>query len=48
MLVSRCQKAGQRKSIKIAKRSFEGVASFEYWGKTLTDNIVFMKTLRAD
>jgi hypothetical protein len=26
MLVSRCQKAGQRQSIKIAKRSFESVA----------------------
>jgi hypothetical protein len=27
MLVSRCQKAGQRQSIKIANRSFESVAS---------------------
>jgi hypothetical protein len=37
MLVSRCQKAGQRQSIKIAYRSFEDVAKFKYWGKTLTD-----------
>jgi hypothetical protein len=37
MLVSRCQKAGQRQSIKIANRSFEGVAEFKYLGTTLTD-----------
>jgi hypothetical protein len=37
MLVSRCQKAGQRQSIKIGNRSFEGVAKFKYLGTTLTD-----------
>jgi hypothetical protein len=37
MLVSRCQKVGQRQSIKIANRSFEGVAEFKYLGTTLTD-----------
>jgi hypothetical protein len=37
MLVSRCQKAGQRQSIKIANRSSEGVAQFKYLGTTLTD-----------
>jgi hypothetical protein len=37
MLVSRCQKAGQRQSIKIADRSFESVAKFKYLGTTLTD-----------
>jgi hypothetical protein len=37
MLVSRCQKAGQRHSIKIGKRSFESVAKFKYLGTTLTD-----------
>jgi hypothetical protein len=37
MLVSRCQKAGQRQSIKIGKRSFESVAKFKYLGTTLTD-----------
>jgi hypothetical protein len=42
MLVSRCQKAGQRQSIKIGNRSFESVAKFK------SIKIVFMKRLRAD
>jgi hypothetical protein len=37
MLVSWCQKAGQRQSIKIVNRSFEDVAEFKYLGTTLTD-----------
>jgi hypothetical protein len=37
MLVSRCQKAGQRQSIKIGNRSFEDVENFKYLGTTLTD-----------
>jgi hypothetical protein len=37
MLVSRCQKAGQKQSIKIGNRSFESVAKFKYLGTTLTD-----------
>jgi hypothetical protein len=37
MLVSRCQKARQRQSIKIANRSFETVAKFNFLGRTLTD-----------
>jgi hypothetical protein len=37
MLVSRCQKAGQRQSINIGNRSFESVAKFIYLGTTLTD-----------
>jgi hypothetical protein len=37
MLVSRCQKAGQRQSIKTANPSFEDVAKFIYLGTTLTD-----------
>jgi hypothetical protein len=36
MLMSR-KKAGQNHSIKIANRSFEGVAKFIYLGRTLTD-----------
>jgi hypothetical protein len=36
-LVSECQKAGQRQSIKIGNRSFESVAKFKYLGTTLTD-----------
>jgi hypothetical protein len=34
--VPRCQKAGQRQSIKIGNRSFEIVAKFRYLGKKLT------------
>jgi hypothetical protein len=45
MLVSWCQKAGQRQSIKIANRSFEYVAEFKYLGTTLTDQNCI---LRAD
>jgi hypothetical protein len=37
MLVSRCQKTGQRQSIKTGNRSFESVAKFKYVGTTLTD-----------
>jgi hypothetical protein len=37
MLVSYCQKAGQKHSIKTANRSFECVAKFKYLGTTLTD-----------
>jgi hypothetical protein len=37
MLVSRCQKAGQRQSVNIGNRSFESVAKFKYLGTTLTD-----------
>jgi hypothetical protein len=37
MLVSRCQKAGQRQSIKIGNRSFESVAKFKYLRTTPTD-----------
>jgi hypothetical protein len=34
MLVSRCQKAGQRQSIKIGNRSFENVAKFKSGNNT--------------
>jgi hypothetical protein len=32
-----CNQAGQNHSIKVANRSFEGVAKFKYLGPTLTD-----------
>jgi hypothetical protein len=35
MLLPRCKKAGQKHSIKIANRFFEGVAEFGYLGTTL-------------
>jgi hypothetical protein len=37
MLMSRSQKVGQKRSIKIVNRSFEYVAKFKYLGTTLTD-----------
>jgi hypothetical protein len=37
MLMSRSQKTGQKYSIKIENRSFEGVAKFKYLRTTLTD-----------
>jgi hypothetical protein len=39
MLVSRCQKARQRQSIKTGNRSFESVEKFKYLGTTLTDQM---------
>jgi hypothetical protein len=36
-LVSRCQRAGQRQSIKIGNRCFESLTKFKYLGTTLTD-----------
>jgi hypothetical protein len=47
MLMSRT-KAGQKHSIMIVNRSFEGVVKFEYLGTTLTDQTASRKRLRAD
>jgi hypothetical protein len=48
ILVSACQKAGQRQSTKIRNMSFESVAKFNIWEQYLQIRIVFMKRLRAD
>jgi hypothetical protein len=45
--VSRCQKAGQRQSIKIGKRSFEIVAKFRYLGTTLTDQNCIREEIKS-
>jgi hypothetical protein len=45
--VSRCQKAGQRHSIKIANRSFEGVSKFKHLGKMLTDQNCIHKEIKS-
>jgi hypothetical protein len=47
MLVSRCQKAGQKQSMKVGNRSFESVVKFKYLGTTLTDQNC-IKRFRAD
>jgi glycerol-3-phosphate O-acyltransferase len=47
MLVSRCQKAGQRQSIKIGNRSFESVAKFKYLGTTLTDQNCIQEEIKS-
>jgi hypothetical protein len=48
MFVSRCQKAGQRQSIKIGNRSLKAWRSSHIWEQHLQIKIVFMKRLRAD
>jgi hypothetical protein len=45
--VSRCQKAGQRQSIKIANRSFEDVAKFRYLGTALTDQDCIQEDIKS-
>jgi hypothetical protein len=47
MLVSRCQKAGQRQSIKIGNKSFESVAKFKYVGTTLTDQNCIREEIKS-
>jgi hypothetical protein len=47
MLVSYCQKAGQKHSIKTVNRSFECVAKFKYLGTTLTDQKCMHKEIKS-
>jgi hypothetical protein len=46
MLMSR-KKAGQKDGIKIANRSFEGVAKFKYLGTTLTDQYCMQEEIKS-
>jgi hypothetical protein len=41
------KKAGQKHDIKIAKRSFEGVAKFKYLGTTLTDQNCMQEEIKS-
>jgi hypothetical protein len=47
MLVSRCQKAGQRQSIKIARRSFEDVSKFKYLRTIITDENCIQEEIKG-
>jgi hypothetical protein len=47
MLVSRCQKAGQRHRIRIVNKSFEDVTKFKYLGKTLTDENCMQEEIKS-
>jgi hypothetical protein len=47
MLVSRCQKVGQRQSVKIGNRSFESVAKFKYLGAKLTDQTCIHEEIKS-
>jgi hypothetical protein len=46
MLISR-KKAGQKHSIKITNRSFEGVEKFRYLGTTLTDQNCMKEQIKS-
>jgi hypothetical protein len=47
VLMSRSQKIGQKRSIKIVNRSFEDVAKFKYLGTTLTDQNWMYKEIKS-
>jgi hypothetical protein len=47
MLVARCQKAGQKNSINIANRSFEGVEKLKYLGTPLTDQNCMQEEIKS-
>jgi hypothetical protein len=45
--MSRYEKAGQKRSTKIANRSFEDVAKFKYLGTTLTDKNYMQEEIKS-
>jgi hypothetical protein len=47
MLTSCCKKAGQKHSMKIVNRSFEGVTKFKYFGTTLRDQNFMHKEFKS-
>jgi hypothetical protein len=47
VLMSHCQKAGQRHSIKIVNTSFEDVAKIKYLGTALTDQNCTHKEIKS-
>jgi hypothetical protein len=47
MLISRSQKVGQKRSIKIGNRSFEDVVKFRYLKTTLTDQNCMHKEIKS-
>jgi hypothetical protein len=47
MLMSPCKKTRKKHSIKIAKRSYEGMAKFKYLGTTLTDKNWMNKEIKS-
>jgi hypothetical protein len=47
MLVSHYQKTGQKRSLKIVNRSFEGVAQLKYFGTTLTDKNCMQEEIKS-
>jgi hypothetical protein len=47
MLISHHENAGQNHNIKIANRSFENMAKFNYLGKIITDQNVFHGKIKS-
>jgi hypothetical protein len=47
MVMSRDQNAGQNGNIQIGNESFETVEQFKYFGRTLTNQIPFVKKLKS-
>jgi hypothetical protein len=47
MLVSLCQKSGERQSIKIVNKSFEDVVKLKYLGTTLTDQNCMQEEIKS-